>query len=184
MEDKGAYVFFNKFKWIFIAVIASLLVGIISFIIYNNYMTNKNTNTLTKYLLKNDFKKNSDGTYVKNVSDDNISIQYLYTERSSSITKDITETNINDTATISLEYKSIGIVDGTLQRIGLNNNKKYGSLLLSGNLNVKNSDFKCKIISNQAFTIECNRLKKEIETFTNEIKKWSKDANIKIKYIK
>ncbi len=184
MEDKGINKYLNMIKWFLIITVVLGIIIIIGYNIYNSYIINKTNNSFTNYLLNHDFKKNNDNTYTKNIENNDKEIEYTYTGSSKSISKNILRNTQSENSIISLIYKNNGIIEGTLQKHGPNKNNVYGNLLLTSTYNTKNKSFKCKILINDNFDIECNKLNKETKNFKNEIDKMCKENKIDIKYIK
>lgn len=177
MEDKGAFVFLNKSKWIFVIVI---IVSIILLAIYF-FGKSANENNLKDYLTENNYKREGQ-TYFKTLNENDGSttstINYIFSIKANKFTKNIdSSTNVsreniqlqyNGTKTISIFYYKEDYTNDSLASISQN-----------ADYNMDNDEYKCTLVSLKGdIKSQCAYIKKEAKNFSNEIKKLLDDANI------
>lgn len=176
----------NKIKKIITTIIIiAIIIGlfIASFFIYKKIITNNNTKTFTEYLLKNGYTKNKNN-YTKEVINGNKNIKYYFDDSSYVLNKEIKDyTNYKQIVTATITYKNNDNIETDYVVTGINKNNNYSSIIYSATLDTNNK-FTCKIIKDGGFDTQCPKIKNEILTFKQEVKKLLKKSNTNAKYIK
>lgn len=168
---------------IIIGVIVIILI-IVSYFIYKKFLTDKNTDDFSSYLLENNYKENSDGTYTKTETTGNKVTNYLFSESDFVLSKEITYSDDNGNTNILLTFHNDNTIETSLNLEGISESGSYGSTLQTSTYTLNDSKFECKIIIDKGFGSKCKELKNESESFAKEIEEILNRSNTKAKYIK
>lgn len=167
----------NK-KTIIIFIIVACIATIIGITItYNNYKKEENVEKFEEYLIKNNFIKQKDGSYEKEVENDNNSIKYYYIKNTNLLTKEIT---VKSNETYSIRYEKQKIY-GKYQLEG-NINNQYIISIQKGTYDLKTKKYTCKIITDNKAEPKCNEIRKQILKYKKELDEINKNK-IDVKYI-
>jgi len=177
MEDKGAYVFFDKFKWIFIIIIfiALVLIGIYFF------GKIKNENNLKNYLNENGYKYEGQ-TYYKTSNENDgqttYTINYIFSIKANNFTKVIDSSSNQAKENIQLKYNGTKIINIFYYTESYSDGS-ISSISQSAEYNMNNGEYKCELENiNGDIKSQCPKIKKEAELFSDEVKKMLDEANI------
>lgn len=178
MED---YLKIKKIIKYILIIIVIIVIIVSGFLFYRNKQKESSEANFTDYLNAQEYTKtNDDVTYIKKLNDkQNTTYRALYGDYI--LFKEYSNESDNSYSTIAVGYTKDGTVEITYKMEGINSKNEIATIYQKGTY--KNNDFKCEIVNNNGFDTQCNVMKKEAESFYDEITKILKQYNINSKYI-